>query len=93
MGRNYCGGRIMGAVVAEEGKGGQQSSKLHLGLFSLSLFHSYINCSIELCMYVGNNKFELTPYLESQIACRSFMIEPVTHSAELPVPSFMLLLC
>jgi hypothetical protein len=27
--------------------------------------NSYVNCSVELCMYVDDTKFELTPYPES----------------------------
>jgi hypothetical protein len=61
MGCNYCGGSIMGTVVVEEGAGGQQSSKLWFGRFFLILFNSYVKCSFEPCMYVGNTKFDLTP--------------------------------
>jgi hypothetical protein len=51
----------MGTVVAEEGVGLQKSSKLRFGCFTLIQFNSYVNHSIEPCLYVGNTKFNLTP--------------------------------
>ncbi len=52
----------MVAVGVEEGAGGQQSTELRFGqFFSLILFNSYVNHSINPCMYVDDTKFDLTP--------------------------------
>jgi hypothetical protein len=56
------GACIVVVLVLGEGEGGRWSSELCFGCFCVvDLLNSYVECSIKMCMYVDNNKFELTP--------------------------------